>query len=513
MVTRSRRSSGDAGAACVDAPVVTADFPARPVSIGGGAGLPADPRGAPAANEHSLQSGADADLVHRLAETASVYASGAARLQEEIPVVITSSLSVHLRQLVRDCSIQRLDLRFATTSGEWRSFISPIADLDLGRCESAGGLPGRAVPWSLDLPALDPIVVPDFRAAFLDPFAAPRTLVVICNVYDSITRRSSALDCRSIAKAIESFVQSTHIAGSPRFRVEIAGVRAFASPADRFPYTSASHGDIGGRPAASGRADLGGPSEIAGCGPEAIMGALARAGVEIDDPRAFASGAPVKLAMSADSVWLAADKLMFCKYVIDRLGRREGGSTRAAGLGAASEGVDVRVTQSIWRKGRPLFAGDGYGGTAAIMRHYAAGLVAHAPALLEVLGMAGSARMPAGAAASPHGGCADDEFVASDHVSLSLQNPNAMSVTFALPRVPQNPYLALGAMVLAGVDGFNYRMYDVDPFHPLDEYFKRQASKRGPACDAGREFLFAGNLFTPELLSAAAAGREAGGRR
>ena len=454
----------------------------------------------------------DADLSYGLADSATECASGLARGPDGPPGSNASPRAVDLGRVIRDRSIERVDFRFANTAGEWCSFISPITDLDLGRYETAGGFPGDSVPWSRDLPALDPIVVPDLGAAFVDPFAAPRTLVVICNVHDSRTRRSSAHDCRSVAQGIGGFIQSTHIGGSPRFTLEIHGVRAFGASAERVWKGWGSDDDIGARPAAGERIPLGGPSAISGCGPEAIIRALARAGVEIENQRDFASGRPVRLAMSADSAWLAADKLMFCKYVIDRVGQRRGSPAGPAGQRAASRDIRVRVGQSIWRNGRPLFAGDGHGGTSAIMRHYAAGLVAHTPALLGILGMDGSARPRAAANARSSDG-SDDEFIASDHVSLVLRNPAAMSVVFSFPSVPSNPYLALAAMALAGVDGFNYRLYNVDPFLPLDEYFGRRTSEPGPSSDTGREFLYAGNLFTPELLSAVAVGGRAGGRR
>jgi glutamine synthetase len=44
----------------------------------------------------------------------------------------------------------------------------------------------------------------------------------------------------------------------------------------------------------------------------------------------------------------------------------------------------MHVYQSIWLGERPLFAGDGYAGSSALMRHYVAGLLEHTPALLAI---------------------------------------------------------------------------------------------------------------------------------
>jgi len=40
------------------------------------------------------------------------------------------------------------------------------------------------------------------------------------------------------------------------------------------------------------------------------------------------------------------------------------------------------VHQSIWKDGKPLFAGDGYAGLSKMALHYIGGLIKHAPALL-----------------------------------------------------------------------------------------------------------------------------------
>ncbi len=428
---------------------------------------------------------------------------------------VRSQALFDLGRVIQDHSIESIDFRFANVLGHWCSFTSRIADLDLSLYETSGGFRGQAIPWSRDLPALDPLVVPDFESVFLDPFADTPTLVVICNVHDLITRQGSTHDSRSVAQRIETYIQSTHIGGSPRFTIEIAGVRAGGSRRRRSSDEGGPNFRGGGRPAASGRSGVGRPFEMNGWDLRAIIGSLESAGVEIKNRDAFVSGEPVSLVISADSAWRAADRFMFCKYVIGRLRRPDGSMSVLTEQGSAFDDIRILVRQSIWRNGRPLFAGDGHRGTSAIMRHYAAGLVEHAPALLKVLAMAGSAGSTAFATAgsTADSAGAQGEFIASNHVSLLLQDPKAMSVTFACPGVPSNPYLALAGIVLAGIDGFNYRMYNVDPDQPLENFFGRQASNSRASSGASREFLFAGGLFTPELLSAVASARVASDQR
>jgi len=428
---------------------------------------------------------------------------------------VRSQALLDLGRVIQGHSIESIDFRFTNVLGHWCSFTSRIADLDLSLYKTLGGFRGQAIPWSRDLPALDPLVVPDFESAFLDPFADTPTLVVTCNVHDLITRQGSTHDSRSVAQRIETYIQSTHIGGSPSFTIEIAGVRAGGSRRHRSSDESGPNFRGGGQPVASGCNGVGRPFELHGWDPRAIIGSLESAGIEIKNRDTFVSGEPVSLVISADSASRAADRLMFCKYVIDRLSRPDGSMSVLTEQGSAFEDIHILVCQRIWRKGRPLFAGDGHGGTSAIMRHYAAGLVEHTPALLEVFAMARSAGSTAfataGSTVDSEG--AQGEFNASNHVSLLFQDPKAMSVTFACPSVPSNPYLALAGIVLAGIDGFNYRIYNVDPNQPLEKFFRQQASNSRASSGASREFLFAGGLFTPELLSAVATARVASDKR
>jgi hypothetical protein len=61
-------------------------------------------------------------------------------------------------------------------------------------------------------------------------------------------------------------------------------------------------------------------------------------------------------------------------------------------------------------------------------------------------------------------------------------------------------------MLLAGVDGFQYRMYNVDPEEPIAKFFDRprQDLAKNPsaagALKTDHEFLLTDQLFTPGVI-------------
>src|SRR5437762_5120517 len=77
-----------------------------------------------------------------------------------------------------------------------------------------------------------------------------------------------------------------------------------------------------------------------------------------------------------------ADKLMLYKYVIKNTARAAGKPVTFMPKPLFGDnGNGMHVHQSLWKEGKPLFAGEEYAGLSKMALHYIAGLLAHAPAL------------------------------------------------------------------------------------------------------------------------------------
>jgi glutamine synthetase len=175
----------------------------------------------------------------------------------------------------------------------------------------------------------------------------------------------------------------------------------------------------------------------------------------------------------------------------------------------AEGGAGMRVHQSIWLGDRPLFAGDGYAGSSALMRHYIAGLLEHAPALLAICAPdVHSYRRPApGSPALVGLGYLPRGHAAAHRIPIYSSNPQAKRVEFRCPGLPCNPYLAFAAMLMAGIDGFHNRLYDCDPGEPIDRKIygsptqeRAEIASTPGSLAADRAFLLEGGVFTPEVI-------------
>ena len=246
--------------------------------------------------------------------------------------------------------------------------------------------------------------------------------------------------------------------------------------------------------------DLGRSSDVL----ERMRPSLRTAGVEIEN-RGRGENA---FAMRSTSLTRAADKLMICAYVASRIEARDNRSLGSAFGQALQNGWNICAHQSLWRRDRALFFGDGFRGTSAIMRHYTAGLAEHTAALLDILRLrVGSAwrseRISEAVQSATDRG---SNYYISRYISISTGNAKAMGVEFQCPRVPRNPYLAFAAMLMAGIDGFQYRMYNVDPDEPLAKYFDGRAQllhgtpSTASKVDADCDFLLKDRVFSPVLI-------------
>jgi len=102
---------------------------------------------------------------------------------------------------------------------------------------------------------------------------------------------------------------------------------------------------------------------------------------------------------------------------------------------------------------------------------------------------------------------------AAVRIPVYFTSPKAKRVEFRSPDPTANPYLALAAMLLAGLDGVQRR---IEPPDPVDENLyelppDRQAEivqvptsldRVIDELEVDHEFLLAGDVFTPDLLEA-----------
>jgi glutamine synthetase len=160
---------------------------------------------------------------------------------------------------------------------------------------------------------------------------------------------------------------------------------------------------------------------------------------------------------------------------------------------------------------------DGYALLSETALHYVGGLLQHAPAILAFTNPSTNSyrRLVPGYEAPVNAFFSSGNRSAAIRVPRYATQPEKVRIEFRPPDATCNPYLAMAAMLMAGLDGIKSR---IDPteggFGPFDENIfnwspERRAGIKGlptslkEALDAlaiDHEFLLAGEVFPEELI-------------
>src|SRR5260370_42384481 len=213
------------------------------------------------------------------------------------------------------------------------------------------------------------------------------------------------------------------------------------------------------------------------------------------------------------SVWLGtADNLQILKYVVKNTARSHGKTATFMPKPLFGDnGSGMHCHQSLWKGGKPLFAGDGYAGLSDTALHYIGGLLKHAPAIVAFAAPTTNSykRLVPGFEAPVNLAYSARHRSAAIRIPMLSTNPKLNRLQFRPPDPSCNPYLSFSAMLLAGIDGIQNR---IEPGAPLDktihdlspEELKDVPSLPGSLDDSldalenDHELLLKGDVCTPQ---------------
>ena len=422
---------------------------------------------------------------------------------------------------IKDDDIQMIELRFTDLPGLWQHFSVPANTFDLKNFARGIGFEESSIRGSLETRANNMLAIPDPTSAFLDPFGKIPTLVLICNVLDPLTGRNSTHDPRHIAQKAEIYLQTTQIGDAANFgsklehfvfsgggddqsaNQEIDTAEATRSVARRVGqgHVRCPKGDHFPVPPTGRLQDV----------QTQVVTILEKIGIKVGAHcHELATGSLGKIDLGLATLTHAADNVMVYKYVVKNVARQHGiTATFLPNPLFGYNGSGVHVHQSIWQGERPLFAGDGYAGSSALMRHYLAGLLEHAPVVRAICAQeVNTSRRPiTGSESSIKFGHAKRDSPAGPRVTVYSRDPKAKRVEFRFTDRSWNPYLAFAAMLMAGIDGFHNRLYSSPPGEPIEKLYDLPPQELAAPSSLNESlnaleisFLLQGDVFTPDAI-------------
>jgi glutamine synthetase len=227
-----------------------------------------------------------------------------------------------------------------------------------------------------------------------------------------------------------------------------------------------------------------------------------------------ATGGQAEIDFRFDTLVKTADNMMLYKYVIKNIAKKHGKTVTFMPKPLFGDnGSGMHTHQSLWNKGKPLFAGKEYAGLSQMALYYIGGILKHAKALCAICNPTTNSykRLVPGYEAPVNLAYSARNRSAAIRIPTFSESPKAKRIEYRPPDPAANPYLAYTALLMAGLDGV---INKIDPGEPLDKNIyelppselakvPNVPSSLAEALDyleKDHAFLLKGDVFTQDFL-------------
>jgi glutamine synthetase len=446
----------------------------------------------------------------------------------------------HVLEMAHAHGVRMVDFKFTDLPGTWQHVSLSIHGLDEDAFEEGLGFDGSSIRGFQEISESDMILVPDPGTAVIDPFYEQRTMSIICNVFDPITREPYTRDPRYVAQKAEGYLIETGIADTcfmgPEAEFFIFDHAAFDQTVNRAFYEVDSEQGFWNRGAGfrsdgnqNGMPDNLGytlrPQEGYFPAPPGDTHADLRARMvvvmeQMGIPCEFhhhevSAGGQAEIDLRFDRLLRMGDKLQTYKYVVKNVARQAGKTATFMPKPLFEENASgMHIHQSLFRGGENvMYDLNGYGLLSREALNYIAGLLEHARALMAFCAPTTNSyrRLVPGYEAPVNLAYSQRNRSAAVRIPVYSPAEKAKRIEFRPPDPAANPYLACSAMMMAGLDGVQSRL---DPGLPVDkDLFELSEEERAviasvpgslaeslDALEQDHEFLLNGDVFTEDLI-------------
>jgi glutamine synthetase len=377
----------------------------------------------------------------------------------------------------------------------------------------------------------DMLVIPQADTAFLDPFFKERTLSIICNIQDPLTKEDYTRDPRNVARKSVNYMKSTGVADVAYFGPELEFFVFDDVRYDQTQYSGYYFLDSCEGAWNTGRAEgpnLGyklrykegyfpvPPSDQLHDMRTEMMLTMIDCGVPIEaQHHEVATGGQGEIDMRFDELVRMADKVLKYKYIVKNVARKHNKTATFMPKPLFMDnGTGMHVHSSLWKDGKNLFAGSGYAGLSDLGMYAIGGLLKHAPALCAITNPTTNSykRLVPGYEAPVNLAYSRRNRSASVRIPVYSPSPKAKRVEFRCPDGSSNPYLAFAAMLMAMLDGIKNKTHPGEPLdkdiYDLEPEELAKVPKAPGSLDEAltnlekdHEFLLQGDVFTQDVIS------------
>ncbi len=440
------------------------------------------------------------------------------------------SPEIKVLNFIKSKKIKFVDLKFMDFPGQWQHFTVPVSQFDKDSFVDGFGFDGSSIRGWKKINESDMLIIPDANTMFVDPFIEAPTISLICDVYEPATKEKYTRCPRNIAQKATAHLKTSGIADTVYFGPEAEffifdDVRFDSQPNNCFYFVDSVEGrwntgadenpNLGYKPRyKEGYFPVPPTDSLNDLRNEMVL-KLMDCGIDVEaQHHEVASGGQCEIDLRFTPLVSAADQLLIFKYIVKNTAKLYNKSVTYMPKPIQSDnGSGMHVHTSLWKKGKPLFAGSGYAGLSEAALYFIGGILKHAASLLAFTNPTTNSykRLVPGFEAPVNLAYSQRNRSAAVRIPMYSASPKSKRIEFRCPDPSSNPYLAFSAILMAGLDGIINR---IDPGDPLDkdiydmdpEELKDVPSTPGSleeaikALAADQEYLLKGDVFTEDVI-------------
>jgi glutamine synthetase len=437
----------------------------------------------------------------------------------------------------KDNKIQFVDLKFNDLPGLWQHFTLPISELtDIddptrGIWVDGIGFDGSSIRGFQSIQESDMLLMLQPDTAVVDPVCEHPTLSIICDIYDPLTRKPYTRDPRYIAKKADQYLKSTGIADTSYWGPEMEffifdDIRFYQNQHCGYYYVDSEEAawntgkeenpNLGYKPRyKEGYFPVPPHDSLQNIRSE-IVNTLIKSGILIEvHHHEVATGGQCEIDMRFAPLLKMGDQMMMYKYIVKNVARKFNKvATFMPKPIFEDNGSGMHVHQSLFKNGSNVFFDPkGYALISETAKYYIGGLLKHAESLSAICSPTTNSykRLVPGFEAPVNLVYSARNRSAAVRIPMYSDNPKTKRIEYRPPDNSCNGYMAMAALLMAGLDGIENK---IDPGKPFEKDTYHLSGKEATslktvpssleqalnALEKDHKYLLKGDVFTKDVI-------------
>lgn len=439
-----------------------------------------------------------------------------------------------VQKKLKEQGVEELDIRFTDLLGHWRHVTIPVASAPSDLFNRGVGFDGSTLDGMSSTESGDLALIPDPRRLYFDPFTKKKTVALFGDIVDCITGHPYSRDPRGIARKASNLLKFSGIATesfwAPEYEFNLFDKARFWTK----PGSAGYEFENIENPNSSENADSHGLVHSSNSGYHAMfpvdslhdirgdmVSKMQDAGIEVKyHHHEVGRWGQAEIEVNFSPMLMSADNVMISKHIIRNIALQNGMAATFMPKPLPGEPGNGMHFHLFFEKAgeRIFFKKDEYCNLSPTAKSAIAGILHHARALCAFTNPSTNSyqRLVPNQEAPVYRFFSGPNRSAAIRVPAYARTPKKMRFEYRVADGTCNPYLAMGAMLMAAIDGIRKKMVPEEMgFGPIDENVFAEGydtseltclpTSLDGALDAlqeDREFLESDDVFTPDLIDA-----------